>query len=86
MRVEEVCGFGKGAKPEVGMLCTLHMYSDSQACEVVKVSKSGKTCWIRRNLVILIEKGFQKLESFLFYTFSEYLISFSFSFCFSSSL
>lgn len=44
MRVEEACGFGKGAKPEVGMPCTLHMYSDSQACEVVKVSKSGKTC------------------------------------------
>lgn len=51
MRVEEACGFGKGAKPEVGMPCTLHMYSDSQACEVVKVSKSGKTCWIRRNVV-----------------------------------
>lgn len=51
MRVEEACGFGKGAKPEVGMPCTLHLYSDSQACEVVKVSKSGKTCWIRRNVI-----------------------------------
>ena len=51
MRIEEY--FGWGCKPEikVGEKCTIHYYRDSHPAEVVEVSKSGKTCWIRRNVV-----------------------------------
>lgn len=51
MRIEEFCGMGSNEKPTVGMKCTLHLYSDSHACQIVKVSSSGKTIWIRRNVV-----------------------------------
>ena len=52
MRIEELAGMGSNPKVEVGTKCTLHFYSDSHPAEVVKVSPSGKTCWIRRNEVI----------------------------------
>lgn len=51
MRIEEFCGMGSNEKPTVGMKCTLHLYSDSHACQIVKVSPSGKTIWIRRNVL-----------------------------------
>ena len=51
MRIEEYTGSGSLDKVEVGMKCTIHFYSDADPCEVVKVSKSGKTCYIRRNEV-----------------------------------
>ncbi len=52
MRIEEFAGMGSSKQVEVGMKCTIHFYSDCHPCEVVKVSKSGKTCYIRRNVVI----------------------------------
>ena len=47
MRIEEFIG---AEKTEVtnGMLCTVHYYSDSEPFKVVRVSASGKTCWIRK--------------------------------------
>ena len=51
MRVEELCGMGSRELPKVGDKCTIHLYSDSHACQIVKVSPSGKTIWIRRNVV-----------------------------------
>ena len=38
-------------KPKVGDKCTMHLFSDSHACQVVRVSDSGKTMWIKRNKV-----------------------------------
>ena len=57
MRVEELCGMGSSEKPTVGMKCTLHLYSDSHACQIVKVSPSGKTIWFRRNVVTVDPKS-----------------------------
>lgn len=51
MRIEEFIKFGAGIKPEVGMKCTMHLYSDSHACQVVRVSPSAKTMWVKRNHV-----------------------------------
>lgn len=49
MRIEEWAGMGSADKVEVDTKCTIHFYSDCHPCQVVKVSKSGKTCYIRRN-------------------------------------
>lgn len=38
--------------PKVGDKCTMHLWSDSHACQVSKVSASGKTIWIKRNAVV----------------------------------
>ena len=51
MRIEEACGMSSTATPKVGDKCTMHLYSDSHACQVVRVSASGKTMWIKRNKV-----------------------------------
>lgn len=51
MRVEEWAGMGQAPVVQVGTKCTIHLYSDAHPAEVVKVSKSGKTCYIRRNEV-----------------------------------
>ena len=51
MRVEEYCGIGSKDTPKVGDKCTIHYYSDSEPCQVVRVSASGKTMWIKENLV-----------------------------------
>ena len=48
MRVEEFVGIGN-EDAVVGGKCTVHYFSDSEPCQVVKVSESGKTCWIRVN-------------------------------------
>ena len=50
MRVEEFVGIGN-EDAVVGEKCTVHYFSDSEPCQVVKVSESGKTCWIRKNIV-----------------------------------
>lgn len=47
MRIEEFIGEGK-TEVTNGMLCTVHYYSDSEPFKVVRVSASGKTCWIRK--------------------------------------
>lgn len=52
MRLEEYCSSGSKETPKVGDKCTMHLWSDSHACQVVRVSKSGKTMWIRRNVVV----------------------------------
>lgn len=49
MRLEEYNGYGSTDIPKVGGKCTMHFYSDSEPCQVVRVSKSGKTMWIREN-------------------------------------
>ena len=51
MRIEEAARMGSTATPRVGDKCTMHLYSDSWACQVVRVSESGKTMWIKRNKV-----------------------------------
>ena len=51
MRVEEFGRMGSREAPKVGDKCTMHLYSDSHACQVVRVSPSGKTMWIKRNVV-----------------------------------
>lgn len=48
MRCEEFLKTGKKV-PAVGMGCTIHYYSDAEPATVVRISKSGKTCWIRKN-------------------------------------
>ena len=47
MRVEELIGAGSAKAPRVGAKCTIHYYSDSEPCQVVKAS--AKTIWIRVN-------------------------------------
>ena len=44
--------------PKVGMGCTIHYYSDAEPATVVRVSESGKTCWIRMNDTKAIGEGF----------------------------
>ena len=51
MRIEEFCGMGSKELPKVGDKCTMHLWSDSHACQVTRVSKSGKTMWIKKNKV-----------------------------------
>lgn len=50
MRVEEMIKAGAEV-PTNGMPCTIHYYSDAEPAQVVKISKSGKTAWIRKNIV-----------------------------------
>jgi hypothetical protein len=47
--------------PEVGMGLTEHGYSDSRAYTVTRVSKSGKTCWAKRDKATLLN-GFNSGE------------------------
>ena len=51
MRIEEAARMGSTATPKVGDKCTMHLYSDAHACQVIRVSASGKTMWIKRNKV-----------------------------------
>lgn len=51
MRIEEAFRMGSPETPKVGDKCTMHLYSDAHACQVVRVSASGKTMWIKRNKV-----------------------------------
>lgn len=48
MRCEEFLKSGKNV-PIVRMGCTIHYYSDAEPATVVRISKSAKTCWIRKN-------------------------------------
>lgn len=49
MRIEEMLGMGSNEPPKVRDKCTVHYYSDSEPAQVIRVSKSGKTMWIREN-------------------------------------
>lgn len=49
MTLSEYCNVGSTEMPKVGDKCTMHLYSDSNPCQVVRVSKSGKTMWIQEN-------------------------------------
>jgi len=51
MRVEEFTKAGSNVTPVIGCKCTIHYYSDSEPAQIVKISKSGKTAWIRTNVV-----------------------------------
>ena len=51
MRLEECCNYGSKETPKVGDKCTIHFFSDSHPAQVIRVSKSGKTMWIRENYV-----------------------------------
>ena len=51
MRPEELMNLQSTVVPKVGDKCTMHLFSDSHACQVTRVSKSGKTIWIKRNKV-----------------------------------
>ncbi len=37
-------------QPEVGMGCTIQMYSDRHAATIVRVSSSGKTVWVQQDI------------------------------------
>lgn len=50
MRVEEKFNLGVGT-PVLNGKCTIHYYSDSEPAQIVKMSPSGKTIWIRKNIV-----------------------------------
>lgn len=50
MRAEELMNFQNTVIPKIGDKCTMHLWSDSHACQVTRVSKSGKTVWIQRNI------------------------------------
>ena len=39
----------KEITPEVGMPATVHWYTDSSPCTVIKVSASGKTIWLQED-------------------------------------
>lgn len=49
MTLDEYCNVGSTSIPKIGDKCTMHLWSDSNPCQVVRVSKSGKTMWIREN-------------------------------------
>ena len=49
MRYEEYAGVGSDGVPKVGDKCTMHLFSDANPCQVVRVSASGKTIWIKEN-------------------------------------
>lgn len=51
MRPEELMNFQTTVQPKVGDKCTMHLWSDAHACQVTRVSASGKTIWIKRNVV-----------------------------------
>lgn len=57
MRVEEYARMGSSKSPECGDKCTIHYYSDAEPAQVVKVSKTGKTIWIRKNVVTVQESS-----------------------------
>jgi len=48
MRYEELVNAASDV-PKVGGKCTIHLYSDANPCQIVRVSASGKTIWIREN-------------------------------------
>lgn len=56
MRVEEFAKMGKKECVNIGDKCTLHYYSDSCPAQVVSVSKTGKTAYIRTNKVESVGK------------------------------
>lgn len=41
--------FKKKVQPKVGMHCSVSFYSDVEPAQIVKISPSGKTIWIRFN-------------------------------------
>jgi len=49
MRVEEFFKVGSNVTPVVGGKCTIHYYSDAEPAQIVGMSKSGKTLYIRVN-------------------------------------
>ena len=49
MTLSEYNNVGSTEMPKVGDKCTMHLFSDSNPCQVVRVSKSGATMWIREN-------------------------------------
>ena len=49
MRYEEYAGVGSDGIPKVGDKCTMHLFSDANPCQVIRVSASGKTMWIKEN-------------------------------------
>lgn len=51
MRMEEKLREQTTIVPKVGDKCTMHLWSDAHACQVVRISASGKTMWVKRNVV-----------------------------------
>ena len=45
--------------PKIGMGCTEHLFTDSHACTITKISPSGKTIWYRRDKASIIEGSAQ---------------------------
>lgn len=57
--------------PKVNMGCTEHLFTDSHACTVTKVSPSGKTIYYRRDIATIIEGSAQDGSAKYRYEFDE---------------
>ena len=58
-------------KVEVGMGCTICLYSDSHAATITKVSPSGKTIWYRQDIATVVEGSCQDGSAKYAYKFDE---------------
>lgn len=58
-------------KPVAGMGCTEHLWTDSHACTITRVSPSGKTIWYRRDIATVISGTTQDGSAKYEYRFDE---------------
>lgn len=61
----------KDIRPEVGMGCTICLFTDSHAATIVKVSPSGKTIWYRRDVAKVVSGSCQDGSAKYEYSFDE---------------
>ncbi len=55
--------------PEVGMGATLVFYSDRHACTISRVSKSGKTFWMKRDEAKRLDtKGMTESQRYAYFS------------------
>ena len=47
----------KSPEPVVGMGGTICSWTDRHACTVVRVSDSGKTVWVKRDIAVRVDKN-----------------------------
>jgi len=57
--------------PEVGMGCTICLWSDSHAGTITRVSPSGKTIWYRQDIATVVGGSCQDGSAEYKYTFDE---------------
>ena len=58
-------------KPEIGMGCTEHLWTDSHSATITRVIPSGKTIWYRRDIAKVVKGSCQDGSAEYEFTFDE---------------